>query len=492
MRRKLLGLTFLMTVLALSPLNIGFAQFSKESKWIPGGANCVVLVNGERIFNSQLAQKENWQEVGQGAFERGTSVVPPQVDQMMIASQFDLAFMQPVWTVSVLTPSNPDIDVAKLAAAKNRATDTLGDQPAMLLPNDVYLVELDDKTYGAMAPADRQSTLRWIEAGKRAGQPAPAPYIAEALAFADKNSDVIIAFDLNGAIDVDSVRTRLKNSESIAAANAETAAKAIARLRGFMLGITVKDKIYAALKVDFAPGTTGLETLGKNTIIEALENNGVMIDDVRDWTFSSQGGTLMLNGTLSDVGMRQINLLVAQPVQAIFRGIGSTGTAGAKALSDDPAVATRRYLDRIELCFKDFEEYVHQETSRSAKPYQRWFSAGADQIDMLPAANVAQAALDFGGRVSEGFRDISQLLIAADAGNSAQNSVLDAQKTEATYGYYAYGYGYGYGYRRPSLSKQKAAIRAQSYAAAKTQASEIMNQLKNDLGDVRRNLPVNK
>jgi hypothetical protein len=255
-----------------------------------------------------------------------------------------------------LAPQTTDVGVEELAKEWNRSTDSLAGHPALQLPNDVYLVELDDTFYGAMAPADRQSTLRWIEAAE----------------------------------------------------------------------------------------------------------------------------------TLSASGLRQMNMLVAQPVQAAFGGIGLTA---AKETMADPIVATRRYFDRVELCFKDLDETIRNGTSKTAKACQRWFSASADQIDMLPSRNVNQEVLELGGSVAESFREISLSLVAADASNSSQSKVLDANRSG---GYYYYPYAYGYGYRRPNASKLKAAIRAQNYAAVQVQTTAIMNRVKNDLGDIRRNVKFEK
>lgn len=449
-------------------------QFAEDAKWIPPNANCVVLVSGERLFSSQLAQKEDWASRNSGAFQRGTSVIPPNVNRLTIASQFDLTYLQPIWTVMVMKPES-GVDLEAVASKNNLTLDTLGDRQAMILPSDLYVCDLDGKVYGAMAPASRQQMARWVESGA-SGKPSDSPYISEAISFSDRNSDVTIAFDMRHVISEDMARAKLKGFESVPAAEVETAAKALSRLRGVTLGITINDNITGALKIDFMPGTTGIDSIGKKAIIEALENKGIMVDDIRDWKFAANSGSLTLGGPLSDTGIRQINYLVAQPVQALFRGIGLQSAASSEA--DSAEAATQRYLDKLELFFKEFDEFLVRHRSSSAKAYARWFSTYADQIDMLPAANVDQALLDFGARASEGFRDIAQIMVTADAKSTSQS--------RSVYGNYN---NYYYGYRQ-GLGGQKAAYKAQNYAAGKIEANKIMSQLKSDFGNVRRSLQL--
>lgn len=267
-----------------------------------------------------------------------------------------------------------------------------------------------------MVPSNRQALARWVD-GKEAAGLSASPYLAEAVTFADKNSDVIVAFDLRDAIDADTARSRLKTSGKVQPSDIEAAAQALSKLRGVTLGITVRDTINAALKVDFAAGTNGVDKIGKEVIIGALENQGVMIDDIREWTFSHKADTLTLHGKLSDTGLRQINSIIAQPVQALFRGISSPSS---KSLDMSPAASTKRYLDKIDIYFMELEEFAKKTGGLSAKPYHRWFATYADQIDQLPGEGVDPALLEYGAKAAKGFRDIAQILVAVDAETVAE------------------------------------------------------------------------
>lgn len=452
-------------------------QFAEDAKWIPPHANCVVLVSGDRVFSSPLAEKEGWASLDKSAFERGTSVIPPEVSRLTIASQFDLSYLRPIWTVMVVKPEDDNVSLETVAEKMGTSTQMVADHKALVLPSDVYLCDLDGKVFGAMAPASHQQMSSWVSDGPK-GRPSDSPYISEAISFSDRNSDVTIAFDLRNAISQDTAFSKLKDFESVPADKVETVSKAITRLRGVTLGITINEKITGALKIDFVPGTLGIETITKRTVIETLENLGIMIDDVRDWSFSTGSGTLTLGGELSDTGIRQLNYLVAQPVQGLFRGTGMHG--GSASQADSPEAATKRYLDKLDLYFKEFDEFLVRHRSSRAKAYARWFSTYADQIDLLPTANVDQGLLDFGARASEGFRDIAQIMLTADAKSVSQSRSVYGNSSSYYYGY------------RSGLGGQKGAYKAQNYATGVVTANEIMNDLKNDFGNVRRSLQLDQ
>lgn len=115
----------LVTLIVASTItNVSQAQFSTDAQWIPQGANCLVLVNGERIFESDLAKRENWADVNSGSFERGTSIVPPNVNRMLLATQLDLMYMHPIWTVAVLADDHQKFDLPDIAKARTATLDS--------------------------------------------------------------------------------------------------------------------------------------------------------------------------------------------------------------------------------------------------------------------------------------------------------------------------------------------------------------------------------
>ena len=97
------------------------AQYDDLIRRVPNNANAVALVNAERIFASALAKREGWETDRDKRYMAGHSSVPPHATHMVLASQLDLEFMQPIWEMGLVraksapapatvasTPSVPD------------------------------------------------------------------------------------------------------------------------------------------------------------------------------------------------------------------------------------------------------------------------------------------------------------------------------------------------------------------------------------------------
>ncbi len=85
--------------------------------------------------------------------------------------------------------------------------------------------------------------------------------MADAIKFADQNAEAILAFDLANAFSVGEARSALLQQEGLTGPEIEALSAAAGRLKGLTLGITVRDKAYSAIKIDFQDGTTGLDKL---------------------------------------------------------------------------------------------------------------------------------------------------------------------------------------------------------------------------------------
>ena len=66
------------------------AQFEPLVKFIPSGANTIILVNAEKVFNSEAALREGWRQNFQKAVEAGMIRLPEDTKQYILASQMDM------------------------------------------------------------------------------------------------------------------------------------------------------------------------------------------------------------------------------------------------------------------------------------------------------------------------------------------------------------------------------------------------------------------
>jgi hypothetical protein len=466
-----------------APVN---AQFAPNSKWIPDHANTLVLINADQIFSSALATRENWSAAGTGAFQRGHSIVPPGVGKVMLASQLDLEYLEPVWTVGLFADAKADISVAKLAQREGREVEQLGSRDAVALSGDQYVVQLDPKTTGFMVPANRQALARWLKDGD-AGRPGRiSEYLSNAISYADKNADIIIAFDLDNLFSKTELRTRLMRLESARASQVEPLAEAASKLKGLKLGITIREKITGALRIDFADGTKDLALVSKKLILEALSNNGVMLDDFLNWELKTEGSRVVFTGPLSTSGLRKISSLVNQPIRAQFSD--SSSVAEAKPIS--PGKASRQYFDSIDLYFRELDEFLAGDRKTNARAYGRWFDKYANNIDALPLRNVDADLIEYGSNISKGFRDISSGLFGADATVQERAAQDSASVTSFSTGRAAVWNAYetGYGYRRRSTASLRKDFKKEEGAKAAASAKSSIAELRKQHGDIRREM----
>jgi hypothetical protein len=462
------------------------AQFNADSKWIPGQANSLVLINATRIFASPLATKENWAAQRLGAFERGLSLVPFDKGRVMLASQIDYEHMEPIWTAGVFFDEESAIDLTAVAQRHGQQAEELAGHQAVLLPGDHYLIELEPKLFGIKAPANRQATSRWV-AESEASAPRLSPYLSNAIAFADRNAHVIIAFDLSDAISQADARSRLLQVEGLRASNIESLATAASRMSGVTLGVNIGEAINGSLRIDFKPGTEGIDRISKDLILGILSDRGLMIDDLLDWELASEASRLVLKGPMSNTGLRQISLLVNQPVRVQLTNVSPGEGSGQKEIS--VGKATRQFIDTINLYFAELDEFVQNPRAKHAKVYARWFDKYANKIDSLSLAGVDPEIVPVASDVSAGLREVSRVLTYAEL------STLNRQTTErgGVYGDYGgygyYGYGYGYGYRRSNAAVREA-VRTQETTKVAATAKETMEKLRGEVGDARRQMSI--
>lgn len=453
------------------------AQFSRDAKWVPDQANSLILVNADRVFQSGLAAQEKWSP--EQAFQRGMTIVPPGVGKAMFASQYDYAMMEPVWTTGVFEVADADTRLTQAAERWDSTVEDFMGRKSATLRGDLFGVVLDAGVIGVMAPGNRQSAARWV-GDADAGRSRVSLYLADAIKFADQNADVILAFDLANAFSVGEARSALLRQEGLTGPDIEALSVAAARMQGLTLGITVKDKAYGAIKIDFADGTNGLDKLKKRVILELLSSNGMMVDDFNEWEVAVQGSSVTFGGWLTATGLRKVGLLVNQPVRMQFTG-GKPQQGSAEL---NTVQITREFVDTLELYFRDLEQFMVERRSSAPRAYSLWFDKYANKIDSLSITGVDPAVVEFASGMSREFRNVA-LILTQSQGRIDTRTISDVDYSGS------YGYGYGYGYRSGNLSRNSAArklAKTEESAAAAAAAKEVMQQLRNQFGDLRRDI----
>lgn len=455
------------------------AQFENDAKWIPESANCVVMVQARRLLDSELGKKENWRKDRHQAFRSGASFIPTSVDRFMMASQIDYEFLESVFHVGVFVNKGPAINMVEVSKKIPGNLETIAGKNAIVLPNNSYLVRVEDSVLVSMTPSNRQMTTRLIRK-KATGKMNVSPYLAQAVKFADNNADIIVAFDLDGVMNKDEVIEHLKREAAIDESVVEVYADTISGLQGMTLGVTVRDKISGSIKLDFNGSAAGLAKVGPKIMQAALENNGLMIDDFKNWSMTVNGNQIRFSGPMTSEGLGQVGHLIHQPINNDIVGMGGEGSSSTDVPESDMKTRTKQYFGDVNHVL----EMIRRKDLEQLNTYSKWFSRYARDIDGISTIGVDPAMVAYGTYVADAFRDISGGLDA---------SYLDRNKSVQAQGFsgpgsntFTYGYGYGtiYG-RNVTRNRRRAAGQIKTDEGA-NKAKDVMREIDSETANIRR------
>ena len=496
-----LAKVWLALVLAYLTTQAAEAQFAPLIKHVPSSANTIFLLNAEKVFNSEVALREGWRQNFEKAIASGMVRLPEDTLQYVLAGQVNFEFVHPDWQVGLLRTKDKH-DMAFIASEKDGTQDTVAGQPAVLLPSTVYVVQFDPYTYGTLVPASRQAVARWVTETK-AGDPKFSDYIQEAIGYSEKaGTEIILALDLSNAFDSKRIKEYLASSPVIAdkKVDVDAAAEALGSLRGIMLGVTLGEKPFGSIKVDFGKDASVLKNVAGPLLVEILSNRGAMIDDFQTWKGDVKEDQVVFTGFLTTTGLRQILSLMDAPVSNSLPSESDTGQQSASD-TDPKVVASQKYFASVEQFMTDLKD---KEPQRIAQ-YGIWFDKYANKIDQLPMVNVDDTVLDYGAYVSQQFRNAA----AAVQGIGMRSRVRQVQNVNAAGGpgwyganydggyYYGGSYYHGYnGFARNNAlqaglreqQRVRTQVKTEEKVAGVSAARAIMEDVKNATREVRREM----
>jgi hypothetical protein len=464
---------------------------------LPRNSNAVVILNVEKAFDSPLAIREGWKKNLEKAFETGLMRVPPNAKRFVLASEIDFEFWKPIWEAAVADFGDP-IDLDTVAARRHGELDTIKDLPGVTLPNDVYLVQFDKDTLGALAPANRQMMDRWI--GDMKAGVKLSPYLQQAARYSDQTgSEIILAVDLNEAVSLQRIVKYLKAKDLVAklGLNIQTLADVLRSVQGFRMGIRLAEPPTAAIAVDFSKNVEIDPGVAQKLLLQILGDGGLLIDDFAYWKCAVAGTQVKLQGSLSKSGLRQVFSLLESPTSSesvtkekppatppTATSPTTPGDAMAQSAGDAMARKAQASLKHYRSVTKAFDDL--KGCWRNGGPLSQkkvFFDRYANKIEKLPILDVDDELLQWSAFVA------SQMRAAAGSARTAgvQGAV---QKAQVGYtGSYGDGYGYGYGYRTGwDVAADRRVIKAQQKGAAITNVSANRDQIIAATSSIRRKM----
>jgi hypothetical protein len=481
------------------------AQFEELVDKVPASANAIFLLNVDKVLSSPAAAKNNWKEKVQEAYASGVTILPPQASQAVLSASFDLESTHTLWESAIMRLRNePALDtVARMSRGSVEEIDGI---QSVALPGDAYLVQFANKIVGAMAPANRQAMARWLREIKGRKGSGLSPYLAEAFAFAnDLGTPIVLALDLENATSIDQIRLVLASDpefEKDTGVEVEKAATFLTSIRGITLGITLADKPFGKIKVDFAENVPFTPEVAKTLLLKALARRGATIDEIEGWTPKVNGKQFTIEGYLEKSGTRRIFSLFDRPPSLPAKGEAMP----MQELSKEELVkaATKTYFTNMEEMLDDLRDKPKTASHYTVGQKAVWYKTYARKIERLPVLNVDPDLLQLSSHVT------SSLYSAADAITSgAARSRVRQVNAAPTYNYYTNSTVYGYSYRSDDFGSgytpygststvavedvqaefnNRARIRTEERVASVNQARGIVEQMEQQVADMRKRL----
>jgi len=427
------------------------AQFRELANRVPHSANAMVLLNVEKILQSPKAVAEDWKDKVDKAFEAGLSRIPPKTLRYVVASQIDFESMQPRWEAAVADFSvAPTLDM--IADAREGTHDKIGNVPAVVLPADAFILQLAEKTLGALAPANRQEATRWIRQLSDPKASRLSQYLQKGASYSDNaGTEVIMVLDLDGVFPPEQVLKYLKTKKALDpfAGDRVDLAKLIAEMEGIRVGVRIGEKLSGRITLDFDNDASKAEPFAKAILLEALADAGMRIEDLDAWTQEVKGTTISLSGEITGPGLRKLLSIVESPASAEVaeKAEAEKPAAAQPASPGDQAArqaqATLRYFKSVNKFLADLKNDMRDLKTMGQAAV--WCDKYARKIEKLPMLEVDPEMLDYGNFVATSLRGG-----ALNTRNTNIQAGAQSYQTQGTVGwggdpYYYGGYGYGRG-----------------------------------------------
>jgi hypothetical protein len=479
---------------ALLLQRVSLADFPELASRVPADANALVLVDVDKMLASPAAERGDWKNKIENAFAEGITILPPNTKRAVLASMIDMEFMTQLWQTEIVELNDPS-DVTTIAKKTGGMVDRIGELAAVRLPVDAYVLRFSKDAFGVMLPANRQAVVRWVREVHDREKPKLSPYLTEAYGFANElGTPIVMALDLEHAVSEAEVRARMqenwKDSGLEGKADPLAVAKVIASIRGVTLGITLKDKPFGKIKIDFTEDVKPLAAIAKPLFLHVLERRGASIEEFEEWKYEAKGKQVTLEGHFTSSGLRRIFSTFDRPP--------AFHTPVAEKPAELPkeqlvAEATQGYYKKVQQLLRDLKGRKSGGGTYTTGSIAQWCTNYSRKINNLPLMNVDPEMIDYGTKVSQ---TLVQVAGALNSGN-VQGGV-DARNSSPVYNNYTNTNIYGYGYRGGWLSggveplgytnsisvidplateAQRANIRANARAQSSKQARELFGNI---------------
>jgi hypothetical protein len=469
-------------VLLMTGAARGQDKFIDLTWLLPPSANAAAVIDVQAIYNSPLAQQENWSV-------KRPLPIPPTLLTVALATRIDPgALAGGKWEVGVGAPVGR-LTMDQLAAREKGALENIAGAQAVLSPRNVYFVEIRPWIIGMISPADRQEVAKWVKEIRNLPPRVVRldPYLKAAVTSGDRLTQFILAIDLSDSVNPADVDKEIQATlATIKMAGPMPPAGETARVLGTVQGVKftamVTDAIHGELRFTFGEPTAAYLPWAKPLLVKYFSGHGATLEALADWTAEADGKDIVFRGQLREQGYRRILSLVAPPAPP---GQGQDKPLDAEIR----ALATQRYYQTIAAYLDDLQKPTKAATEDNSK-YATWYDSFAQKIEQMPTYAVDEDVAKFGRTTAARLRGIA---------SSLRGELVDVQKLEQSISFTPYIYGTsgwgGWGRRRlqPSvfLESNEGQVRTQQQATMERSTQvrqDLWSRIENDSAQIAQAL----
>lgn len=433
------GATCLLTIEAGTAQEGTFAELTRK---LPGNVNSVMAVNVEQISNSPIGLREKWATTYAGQTASGLMFVPEKAKVVLIGAVMDFESFHPKETALMMTMDKVP-SVGEIRALTDGMVDELAGQEFVETKAGAFVRRDSDTLVVGLRPGDRSYFGKWLSDLKKASTEVKG-YLEEGVKFADEHASIIMAFDLNNFVSRNKVYETIKEMELINknAMDAKKVSAQIASMRGFTLGVTVSDKVFGAIKIDFEDDISSLEPVASEIAQSLLSRTGMQMEEFESWKITTSAKQIKLSGNLSTPSLRKILSLINVP-----RFDEKPYVSASESMnSDSPGSMTKRYFDTVNSFYDEVKAKITPATAYLENA--KWLDNYANKIDGLSILDIDEVAVAYGNAVSQTLRDSATGLRNTNQTAKQVNQEMLAAGTRSGGGWGAdvsWGGGYSYG-----------------------------------------------
>ncbi|MGO9599052.1 MAG: hypothetical protein ACLP7Q_13765 [Isosphaeraceae bacterium] len=459
------------------------ANYYELLRRVPESANTIILIDVERMLMSPIAMKERWREKGNS---EGVALhFPINSVRYMLASKLDFTSNFDDQGDIALIETPESVSLPFLAKTEGGYLDAIDDQEVVHSPRDAFFVSLKPNILGVSFPAKRQELGRWLRSLKRLDPPQVSEYLQQAVKLAHGKDQMVIAMDLTDLFTPRMVRDRLHRAESVAGRNVDldTLTRVLTSARGVTLTMAATDRLQGKIRLDLGESASPMKDVAKALFIEVLEQNEMLLEEMKDWRLVLEANAISLEGRLSSQGLRRLTELIPFPADTIeLKQPGNEPSetspvpqsTGASSARDAKVTASKKYFQRISQRLSDLRTEVKE--APKAKFAQKMLNDAARELDRMPVLNVDEELLAYGSGVSSTLRNMRNL--SKNAGLDYQYRMAEIQSNA--------GYGYGGG----TVAGATTSTHRQMTAVLQSNELAILTMLEEKTAEIRKKMTL--